>query len=417
MNGRRNEDNVAVIPGPIMTSRPGSFPHGTILGRLPAILDAVLNHNSYPGEVNGRIISLRSELTGPRPVEPLRESADDRAVWDAAWSPWAGCTWLEIPWFFAEAFFYRRLLECMGYYGTGPWAGCDPFRPMKRMELVGSGFASFYRAIQCLSARPKERLESILSYNLWGNRADLTFRDMAGTASQGLSDDEGETLLIDHRRDVWCRLSAGTRRIDIINDNCGIEVLMDLALASFLLEERLTQEVHLHLKSAPYFVSDAMIDDIIDTITRLEELGGQTNCWLRPRDHLHAGRLLLHADPFWVLPLGFHRMPGELAAELARADLVFIKGDANYRRLVDDRMWPPGLSLAHLTSYFPAPFVTLRTLKSELVFDIPNHIRLRRQKEDPQWMTSGHWGLIQLVEPGKDEPPRAAYRDWHLSAH
>ena len=60
-------------------------------------------------------------------------------------------------------------------------------------------------------------------------------------------------------------------------------------------------------------------------------------------------------------------MPEELRRDLAQSSLVFIKGDANYRRLVGDCDWGKTSSFADICGYFHAPFVTLRTLKSEVI--------------------------------------------------
>jgi hypothetical protein len=73
---------------------------------------------------------------------------------------------------------------------------------------------------------------------------------------------------------------------------------------------------------------------------------------------------------------------------------VLLKGDANYRRLVGDRRWPAATPMEALTDYFPAPFAVLRTLKSEIVVDVPSERGLDR--EDPDWRTNGRRGIIRL---------------------
>ena len=40
------------------------------------------------------------------------------------------------------------------------------------------------------------------------------------------------------------------------------------------------------------------------------------------------------------------------------------KGDANYRRLLDDRHWPHDTDFAELMSYWPTSVAALRTCKS-----------------------------------------------------
>jgi Damage-control phosphatase ARMT1-like domain len=46
--------------------------------------------------------------------------------------------------------------------------------------------------------------------------------------------------------------------------------------------------------------------------------------------------------------------------------MVFVKGDANYRRLLGDRTWPLDTPFGDVVSYFPVPVCALRTLKAEV---------------------------------------------------
>lgn len=46
--------------------------------------------------------------------------------------------------------------------------------------------------------------------------------------------------------------------------------------------------------------------------------------------------------------------------------MVFLKGDANYRRLIGDRRWPTNTPFSDVAGYFPTKLCALRTLKAEL---------------------------------------------------
>ena len=72
-----------------------------------------------------------------------------------------------------------------------------------------------------------------------------------------------------------------------------------------------------------------------------------------------------------------------------QADLVVIKGDANYRRILEDRKWDCSLRMEDLADYFPAPFAVLRTMKSEIVVDIPRKEARRLAARDPEWLING----------------------------
>jgi len=120
----------------------------------------------------------------------------------------------------------------------------------------------------------------------------------------------------------------------------------------------------------------------------------------RVESYLQEKRLIIEDDPFWVTARGFRKMPENLCASLEDADLVIVKGDANYRRLLDDRRWPYCASLAELTSYFPTSFSTIRTIKAPLVVDLSPAQWKKLWSSDPKWMTNGQYGVIQWV--GRD---------------
>ncbi|WP_338678379.1 hypothetical protein V1460_05945 [Streptomyces sp. SCSIO 30461] len=76
------------------------------------------------------------------PNAPLLASASgDRAVtiWSAtAWQQWGegyfGRRWADVPFLWAESYFYRKLLAALGYFTPGSWQGVDPFAPFKNTE-------------------------------------------------------------------------------------------------------------------------------------------------------------------------------------------------------------------------------------------------------------------------------------------
>jgi hypothetical protein len=92
---------------------------------------------------------------------------------------------------------------------------------------------------------------------------------------------------------------------------------------------------------------------------------------------------------------------------LARSDLVVLKGDVNYRRLLDDRHWPHTTPLGKAATYFPAPFLLLRTLKSEIQIGLAPGQAESLTAEDPDWLINGRRGLIQYCDPRDDRIPSA----------
>jgi hypothetical protein len=224
-------------------------------------------------------------------------------------------------------------------------------------------------------------------------------------------DEERCHILIDHTDDVrdvvarrdGCSDRRGRRpcvqRVDFVNDNVGMELLFDLALADFLLVQGWARRVVFHLKDRPFFVSDASPEDVQATISLLEataEPAGQ-ELGARIRGHVQTGWLILKEDPFWTSYLTFRHLTPALRAELACADLVILKGDVNYRRLLDDRHWPHTTRMEEIADYFPASFLVLRTLKGEIMVGLEAGQAEALTAEDPTWLINGKRGIIQLV--------------------
>ncbi|MDH7484740.1 MAG: damage-control phosphatase ARMT1 family protein [Anaerolineae bacterium] len=426
-----------------MTSDPGSFARFTIQERKPQIIGQAIEDNEYPPEIVQALEALREELTSlslweragvraSRPVQPLREQTPDAGFWNRERARYKGRTWLDIPWYFAEAFFYRRLLEAVRYFQPGPWQGHDPFGRRKREQAeraVGELAASWS---QLAALEPAAAFRLLLHSCLWANRDDLSYPSVAAQARGGLAPtEEGRTavrpygrtavrpyhLLIDHTEEVRQLLAPTTpppvgevrrgQRVDVINDNAGMELLCDLALADFLLAQGWAQQVVFHLKDRPFFVSDAMPADVHTLVSLLQASSEAAMHALgtRLREHLDARRLLLRADlpeenlgrGFWTSHLMFRDLPPRLRAELQRSGLIILKGDLNYRRLLGDRHWPHTTRLADITGYFPRPFLVLRTLKAEIMVDLQPGQAEALAAEDPDWLINGKRGIIQLV--------------------
>lgn len=387
------------LPPFLMTSDPGSFARSTILERKPQIIRQVLADNAYPSGVLAALETLRDEIAS-RPIGPLVESAVDGPGWNHELGRYAGKTWLEIPWYVAESYFYRRVLEATGYFQPGEGQGRDPFGKQKSLQMAGDIERLSSAWEQFASLESGARFEALLHSSLWGNRADLSNFTVKVKARSGLATvAERHLILIDHTRQVRDRLAGGMARVDFICDNVGSDLLFDLALADFLLNEGWVQEIHLNLKIQPFFVSDAMPEDARGTLDLLKAAAapGLQALGARLVQNLLAGRLVFDTDPFWTSWMMFRDMPAQLKQRLAGAGLVLVKGDVNYRRLLDDRHWPPTTRMEAVCAYFPAPFVALRTLKGEIMAGLQPGQAQALQAEDPTWLINGKRGVIQLV--------------------
>jgi hypothetical protein len=385
------------LPPPLLTSEPGSFARETLQARVPRILHETLAQNAFPPEVRSAGEDLHAEITGGV-IRLLREPSPDRVFWDRVSRPHVGRSWLEVPWFWAEAFFYRRLLEATRYFQPGPGRGVDPFAIKKREELEPEAAPRWVdAALRDLPRDAGEQFRRLLHASLGGNRIDLSYPQVSALGrSAGFRDERGN-LLVDDSEPVWDYLrSRPGGRVIVLADNAGTELLMDLALTDFLLEAGLAAQVTLHLKPQPFFVSDAMPSDVEAGLTALARGAPATQALAaRIRSHFGAGRVRLHTHWLYTTSLFYFQLPDDLRADLAAADFIFVKGDANYRRLLGDAHWPPTADIRRATAYFPAPFVALRTLKSELIVGLPPGEAERLAEHDPRWLVNGRRAVVQ----------------------
>ncbi|MFC7988253.1 damage-control phosphatase ARMT1 family protein [Streptomyces pilosus] len=381
----------------IVADEPGTFPHGVLAERHPAIVRQVREAFPY-GPARHRALDALLAECAEGVVAPLPADAHDRERW-RAWGmdTYAGRSWFDVPWLWSESFFYRRLLDAVGYFGPGPWQGVDPFRPSKRAELDSPATDEELAALDDLAGRPEdEQALALLHGSLWGNRADLGFRLSAEGAGRSAA---VSALVADDSERLWPLLGASSAAtLCLVADNAGRELVPDLLLIAHLLAHGRIRRAVLHLKPYPYYVSDATTADLVDAVRRLTGAGGAAAAYGRDLwAALGDGRLALRTHPFSCAPLPYADMPDDLRADFAAATVTVVKGDLNYRRLVGDRYWPPTTPFADLTRYFPGPVAALRTLKSDVItgLDAGTEAALTAA-EGQRWRTAGTHALIQV---------------------
>jgi uncharacterized protein with ATP-grasp and redox domains len=406
------------LPKPMTALVPTSWAYETVTHRWPEIANRIFVENELPQSIKQNLKALISDI----PDAPIRIIHDSGAPDIRAWNQYirehAGKNWLEPPWFFTEHYFYRRVLEAIGYYQLGEGEGFDPFVFQKQQGLETSrdkirdlvGQVSLWKHNNC----EQENLTRLLYLDLWGNQADLSMwpagRDRK-PEHQNL-DQASEFLIEDRTEDIAIRvlqvsqdsLNRDAVRIDFLVDNAGFELVSDLLFSDYLLTNNIAGFVRMHVKPHPTYVSDAMVKDVLDTLdffkadsnTEVRELG------LRLSDDLARGRLQIQDNFFWTSPLPGWELPPSLKIELSRSSLVISKGDANYRRLLGDLNWPKTTKFANILAYFPVPIAALRTVKAEIASGMQPGQSAHIAAKDPSWMTNGRWGMIQFFNPEMD---------------
>ncbi|MCX4586093.1 damage-control phosphatase ARMT1 family protein [Streptomyces sp. NBC_01481] len=375
----------------------GSFAWGVLHERHPALIERVRKATVYPVQAQYALDALLREIAEGGVIEALDDAEPDAAPWRQWDEGHIGRRWADVPFLWAESYFYRKLLAALGYFAPGPWQGIDPFAPFKRAELMGTTVDSELAALDKTPRLPRAQQDTALLHaSLWGNRADLGFQLSTGNSGLG---ERVTGLVVDDTATLWELLENGRPgKVCLVADNAGPELLPDLVLADHLLATDRASSVSLHIKPYPYYVSDATTSDVLDCLARMSAASGRASqIGERLRQAVTDGRLVLRAHPFACAPLPYTDMPVELREDFASATLTVMKGDLNYRRLVGDRHWPATTPFSEVTAYFPGPVAALRTLKSDVITGLAPNTLTELEATGGAWRTSGTHALVQVA--------------------
>lgn len=394
------------FPQPIYSNIPGTWAHSTVRKRLPDIAARVIEENHYPDDLNENLSRLREEIN-QKTIRPLLDqNAPDQGIWDGYIQPYLGQNWLEVPWFFAEHYFYRRIMEAVDYFQLGQ----DPFGYQKNQGLEKSK-EEILRLSIFLQERlgdqeiSEETLKEGLYFSLWGNQADLSLWPAGSdstpqhTSQKSLQDH----LLANDLQQIINLVCGGVpplTRVDLLLDNAGFELISDLALVDILLSYNLVKRVVLQAKAHPTFVSDVIPVDVGGAIQFLiDQPESETKSFgFRLKNYVRSNRLKTTNHFFWNSPLPMWQLPDDLEEEWKESSLVISKGDANYRRLLGDRQWEMTLPFNQVVDFLPVPLAALRTLKAELAVGLDSIQIQDVAHQDPHWMVDGRWGVIHFAE-------------------
>ncbi|MBN2047108.1 MAG: protein-glutamate O-methyltransferase family protein [Anaerolineaceae bacterium] len=357
-------------------------------------------HNSYSLRIKTAIEEFIDEIRSGT-IEFIKEDAADRDLWNREIAQYQGLHWLELPWFFAEVYFYRRLLEITGYYQPdSPDYNADPFDPQKQLQMLKDMPSLESVAGLFDPGKPTDDFPRLLRASLWGNRADLSNITVdVRHAHDELENGHHLRALIDDTQQIQAKLMDGVNRIDYFTDNVGREFIFDLVLIDFLLEHKWANEILIKAKPTPFFVSDVMPKDIDFALNCFSSHSREDvrNFAKRINEYIDTGCLKVRSEEQLSYPFFFSEMPQEFIQSVSEADLVIFKGDVNYRRVVGDRHWPHDADTTEIAAYFPVPLLMVRTIKAELMTGLARGEAEVIQQEFSNWLISGDFGLIQYL--------------------
>jgi damage-control phosphatase, subfamily III len=349
---------------------------------------------------------------------------------------------------------------------TEHWKAYDVFGRQKMSTFRSSRAAVLELAEQFMSIsekvskeekwNPTEKIEEadellfeeMCEICLWGNATDLSllttlsYEDIQKLQGSKARQASKQNIVVDELAAAFKALrndKAEERRVDIVLDNSGFELYVDLILASYLLTSKLAAHVVLHPKSIPWFVSDVIPADFASLLNILanprpfyetpseeEKSVGKTPPPLTEKElkeftfifqilsEFHSnGQLVIRPNRFWTHAGGYWRMPkveSRLFEDLKSSSLVIFKGDLNYRKLTGDATWDPTTPFAEaigpLGPGSGLRTLALRTCKADVVVGLPEgeDERLRQTEGgggdsgQRKWAWSGKWAVVQFCD-------------------
>ncbi|ARA93872.1 MAG: protein-glutamate O-methyltransferase family protein [Bacteroidetes bacterium] len=392
-------------PPALRTDGSNAFAHHSMAVRVPGIIrDTLARNPDYPPSVQDALRRLHDEVVTNAPLRLFAAPAPDHDLWAARFRAYEGETWLGSEWLFCEFLVYRLMVDAVRYESTLR----DPFAPVKQEEMTSE---ALWEVLGSTLARTGDeapieaRLTGRLLATLWGNRIDLS---LTQTAALGTEAGDEHLLANDLSQAVSHLLGTEPGAVHILMDNAGTEQALDYALVDLLLGAGLARTVTLHVKMLPVLVSDVLVADIHTLLDAMTRRGGEAAALAaRLRGYLDAGRLRIVPDFFWNTAGRLWELPPRLHEPFRQARLVVSKGDANYRRASNDALWPPGVPLAEAVRGFPAPLLLLRTLKSDTLVGLDAATIARMDAgAEPDWRTSGAYGVAQFALPAPATRPR-----------
>ncbi|KAL3423524.1 hypothetical protein PVAG01_05271 [Phlyctema vagabunda] len=459
---------------PSLTSDKASFAYISARDRWPVILTGAIDdvHRAVSESTDEtktqegkRIIEdlakLKYELQHDRKLTPIPDDGKpDIAGYNTELEKLGTPSWFNIPWLYAECYLYRRVASVFAL--STHWKSYDIFSRQKMATFRSSRpavleLAARYHELinqmenkgdktqEELDAAEKILFMEMCEICLWGNATDLslltslTYEDIQKLQGSEARKASEKNIIVNDLEAAYKVLKKAKsegqkyRQVDIVLDNAGFELYVDLILAGFLLSSGLATNIIIHPKLIPWFVSDVVPKDFADLLTALanpqpfystpsedEAAAGKTPVPLSQQEidelsflfrtwgEFHAeGQLILRTSPFWTEGGSYWRLPTSsprLYEDLKESELVIFKGDLNYRKLTGDGIWDPTTpftkAIGPLGPGSGVNVLALRTCKADVVVGLKPGLDEELKGGDTsgkrEWAWSGKWAVVSF---------------------
>ena len=304
-----------------------------------------------------------------------------------------------------EKYFYYLISQAVSQHENG----FDPFAIHKFERLTNRPTAKYiqdvaYKLIEFVDVdvsdtnQLKSQLSTLLEVCLWSSQAQVLAMtstendpDNNGNSNIGLSSNKKRRAGFNNwiRRNrkhilnddidtivdqlVILQEQKEDRCVDIIVDKCGASLIADLLLGHVLLTYKLVTKVRYHTSAYSDRPDSVTNIDISGHCEHLADPTKSQDIWAirhfgeALKKHVLMNEFEFIEGLFWCQPQPFWDMPQHIQSRIQDSKMVFVKGDANYRRLLGERDWPMDTPASDILSYWPVPVCALRTFESNNV--------------------------------------------------
>ncbi|KAF2128495.1 DUF89-domain-containing protein [Dothidotthia symphoricarpi CBS 119687] len=413
---------------------------------------------------------LKYELQHDRELTPIPDDGEkDVEAYNKELEAMGTSKWHSVPWLYSECYLYRRVSSI--FKQTQKWKSYDIFARQKMSTFKSSRpavleLAARYKDIvteleskrQAKGAETQEQREAaekvlfteMCEICLWGNATDLSlltnlsYEDLQKLQGSEARKASEKNILVNDLEKAFKILTTAQkegkkeRRVDIVLDNAGFELYVDLILAGYLLVSGLATTVVFHPKSIPWFVSDVLPADFSALLSTLaqpdtyealsddEKDAGKKPVPLSDTERANLmflfqnwgqmyaeGKYVLRPNDFWTAGGSYWRLPGaapDLYEDLKESELVIFKGDLNYRKLTADAAWPATTpfteAIGPMGPGSGIRVLALRTCKADVVVGLADgeDEKIRATEGGGgdsglrKWAWSGKWAVVQFSD-------------------
>lgn len=199
-------------------------------------------------------------------------------------------------------------------------------------------------------------------------------------------------------------------QVNYLIDNSGVEFFTDLTFAYVLIRVSPINQITLHINKLPVFVSDVIASDylhmmnLVDNYIIEKKLNDYEDAIELIKNKKKNGEILIRPDFIWNMPTPYKDL-AENYTEIfsSKKSILIIKGDLNYRRLIEDKNWNFKEKITKFVKgYISCPTLLVRSIKSDLIIDFyekqGQNKKKKWEEKDKYWKEYGEYGVIRFIK-------------------